>query len=149
MPSMICLHHVSSDITDLSPTTVGLGNVPNVDATNASKITSGTLSNTRLTSNLSEIGNITKNNGDLIAVVAGAYAARTLTQVKADLSLNNVPNVDTTNASNITSGTLSNARLTTNLSQIGDITFNSGDIVYFNGTTLVNKSPNSDRKSVV
>lgn len=133
--------HVAADITDLSKSSVGLGNVQNVDQTDASNITSGTLSNSRLTSNLSEIGGIVKSNGDIISVVGGVYSARTISQYKTDLSLNNVPNVDTTNASNISSGTLNNARLSTNLSQIGGITFNTNDIIFFNGTTLVNRSP--------
>lgn len=132
--------HTSANITDLSPTTVGLGNVPNVDATNASNITTGTLSNNRLTSNLTEIGNITKVNGGIISVVGGVYSARTISQYKTDLSLNNVANIDTSNASNISSGTLGNSRLTSNLLDIGDLTFNNGDLIQFNGTNLVNVS---------
>lgn len=132
--------HVSANITDLSPTTVGLGNVPNVDATNASNITSGTLPNSRLTSNLSEIAGITKVNGGIISVVGGVYAARTISQYKTDLSLNNVVNVDTSNASNISTGTLSNARLTSNLLDIGNLTLNNGDYLRFNGTNVVNVS---------
>ena len=133
--------HVSADITDLSPTTVGLGNVPNIDATNASNISSGTLANARLTANLNSIGNIVKSNGDIIAVVGGVYSARTISQYKTDLSLNNVPNVDTSNASNISSGTLDNSRLSPNLSEIGNLSFTDGDIIQYHVSGLTNVSP--------
>ena len=132
--------HVSADIIDLSATTVGLGNVPNIDTTNASNISSGTLANARLSANLTQIGNLTKVDGDIISVVGGVYVARTLSQYKTDLLLNNVANVDTTNASNISTGTLANARLSANLSDIGNNSFNTGDMIQFNGTNLINVS---------
>ena len=50
------------------------------------------------------------------------------------------PDVDATNATNITSGTLSNARLTTNLTQIGNDTFANGEIIQSFGGVLQNAS---------
>lgn len=140
--------HVAADITDLSKTSVGLSNVQNVDTTNASNISSGTLPTARLSTNLQEISAITKSNGDVISVVGGVYSARTPAQLKSDLSLNNVANVDTSDASNISSGTLSDNRLSTNLSQIGGLSFNTNDIIQFNGINLTNVSLNSFKTSL-
>lgn len=47
------------------------------------------------------------------------------------------------NASNITSGTLTNNVLSNNLKDIGNISFNTNDISIFNGTNVVSISPTS------
>ena len=98
---------------NLTKSDVGLGSVPNVDATNATNITTGTLSNARLTTNLSQIGGITFSTNDIVYYngttlinIAPASYKSLLSLTKSDVGLGNVPNVDTTNASNITTGTL-------------------------------------------
>ena len=65
---------------------------------------------------------------------------RTIEAVYADGLGGGGSNVDATNATNITSGTLSNARLTTNLTQIGDDTFANGEIIQSFGGVLQNAS---------
>ena len=84
--------HVAADITDLSKTSVGLGNVQNVDQTNASNITSGTLSNARLTTNLSQLGGITFVTNDFIQYNGSTLINVTPTQVKNSIGLSNVSN---------------------------------------------------------
>ena len=53
------------------------------------------------------------SSGDILVEDSGEIKKRTPTELKADLSLNNVPNTDATNASNLGSGTVPTARLAT------------------------------------
>jgi hypothetical protein len=66
---------------------------------------------------LTAIGNLTPSNDDIIQRKGGVWVNRTAAQYKTDLALtksdvglSNVANVDTTNAANISSGTLPDAR---------------------------------------
>lgn len=52
------------------------------------------------------------------------------------------------NASNITTGTLSNNVLSNNLKDIGNISFNTNDISIFNGTNVVSISPTSYKSTL-
>ena len=51
--------------------------------------------------------------GAILVEDSGEIKKRTTTELKTDLSLNNVPNTDATNASNLASGTVPEARLAT------------------------------------
>ena len=53
------------------------------------------------------------SSGDILVEDSGEIKKRTPTELKTDLSLNNVPNTDATNASNLGSGTVPTARLAT------------------------------------
>ncbi len=209
----------ASSLTGITPTQVGLSNVPNVDATNASNITTGTLSSAQLPivpltkggtnanitasnggivySNATQLqvltatatanqlllsgssttpawstatypatttanqllysssantvgGLVSANNSILVtngsgipslsttlpAVNGSALTGLTSTQV----GLSNVPNVDATNATNITTGTLPSAQLPiVPLNKGGTnaaLTANNGGIAYSNASQL-------------
>jgi hypothetical protein len=53
------------------------------------------------------------SSGDILVEDSGEIKKRTPAELKTDLSLNNVPNTDATNASNLASGTVPTARLAT------------------------------------
>lgn len=81
----------------LDKTAVGLANVANIDTTNATNITSGTLANARLTTNLSQLGNYTFGDGQLIqsfagnlqgaVIVAGTSGAVNITNASGQITL--------------------------------------------------------------
>lgn len=96
---------------------VGLSNVPNVNATNATNITTGTLNKDRLPTDIPQdniVGLVTALN-NVINHIAATNNPHGVT--KAQVGLSNVPNTDTTNASNITSGKLPVAQVPTGIPQ--------------------------------
>lgn len=105
---------------------VGLGNVPNVNTASASNITGGSLAIARIANGLVYSGNsstttvIRQTNGAYavtacvpVSSVAGKTGAVTLS--KTDVGLGNVPNTNTANAANITSGALATERIESGL----------------------------------
>ena len=98
---------------NVNATQVGLGNVKNIDTTNATNITDGYLATKIIADGLIVSGNssttaVSKNSE------TGAYTVTAIVN-KENAGLWNVPNVDTTNASNINSGTLAINRIADNL----------------------------------
>jgi hypothetical protein len=82
---------------------------------------------------LSDIAALSAVNNDFLQYKSGAWSNRTIAQVKTDLNytksdvgLSNVPNVDTSNASNISAGTLNDARLSASVTREGN-TFNGAN----------------------
>jgi hypothetical protein len=82
-----------------------------------------------LDSDLTAIAGLTPANDDIIQRKAGAWTNRTMAQLKSDLALtkndvglSGVPNVDATNASNLSSGTVPSARLSLDASDIPTLT---------------------------
>jgi cytoskeletal protein CcmA (bactofilin family) len=97
------------------------GNGSTLTNLNASNISSGTLNNARLPSNISITGDISAANLTSSGTISGTYSGNG--SALTDL-----------NASNISSGTLNNARLPSSISVTGNITSSSGNISGVNGT---------------
>lgn len=95
---------------------VGLGSVPNIDATNASNITAGILSESRLPTNIDalKIGNGTVNNTTL------GYLATVTAPIQGQLDAKAAA-THTHSAADITSGTINNARLASSVTLQGNI----------------------------
>ena len=93
---------------------VGLGNVPNTDATNASNISAGTININRTPTTVrnSTIA-INATTGVITGITGDGIAVRNDKTTKDNVGLGNVPNTDATNASNISSGTINISRTPT------------------------------------
>lgn len=136
----------------LNSTVVGLGNVDNTSDANKPISTAtqtaldgkASSTHTHIISDVTGLQTALNAKEDTIAAgTTGQYyrgdkSFQTLNS--AAVGLGSVPNVDTTNADNITSGTIANARLTANLTEIGDETFADGDIIQSFGGVLQNAS---------
>jgi hypothetical protein len=78
---------------------IGLGNVPNVDCTNASNISSGTLADTLLSLNITKQGNTFNNAGQLVQIdnnlrLPAVSGAQLTGLTKSQVNLGNVDNVE-------------------------------------------------------
>ena len=110
--------------------TTSAGKLPAIDgsavtAISGNNISSGTISNSRLTSSVTLQGNSFNGVSQLVQTTVSGYLpilnGKNLTGITAaQAGLSNVQNVDTTNASNITTGTLSDSLLSTNITKAGN-----------------------------
>lgn len=99
---------------------VGLGNVQNVDTTNANNITTGTLANARLTSDVTLLGNVTNGANQLVSFDAlGFYPT------------GNGRNITALNASNLAEGSVPSARLDSSVTQQGNVVNVANSLVKF------------------
>lgn len=109
----------------LDNTDIGLGNVQNVNQTVAGNISSGTLADARLSSNVTLQGNTFNGNSQLVQTDSSgrlpALNASQLTNLsKSQVGLSQVVNVNSTNASTLASGTVPDARLSGNVTVQGN-----------------------------
>ena len=109
-----------------------------IPSLSASKLTSGTLSNDRLSASVTLMGNTFNLASQLVQMTAAAKLPAVdgslLTGLtKTQVGLGNVPNVDCSNAGNISSGTLSVARGGTN----SGTALSGSSIMISNGTAIV------------
>jgi hypothetical protein len=120
-----------SNLTNLNPANFASGtlnalNGSNLTALNASNISAGTLADARLTSNVTLLGNTFNGNNQLVQLNGTGL-----------LPALNGSNLTALNATNISAGTLADARLTTNVTLLGNTFNGNNQLVKLNGTGLL------------
>lgn len=130
-------YSLTSNIT-INNVDIGLGNVQNVDVTNAGNITSGTLSDARLSANVTLQGNTFNGANQLLQLDAGGKVA--YANLPAALMIYKGVWDASSNTPTLTDGTGVNGWVyrvhpggTVNFGS-GSITFTSGDYVIYNGS---------------
>lgn len=130
-------YSLTSNIT-INKVDIGLGNVQNVDVTNAGNITSGTLSDARLSANVTLQGNTFNGANQLLQLDAGGKVA--YANLPASLMIYKGVWDASTNTPTLADGSGVNGWVyrvhpggTVNFGS-GNITFTSGDYVIYNGS---------------
>lgn len=130
-------YSLTSNIT-INKVDIGLGNVQNVDVTNAGNITSGTLSDARLSANVTLQGNTFNGANQLLQLDAGGKVA--YANLPASLMIYKGVWDASTNTPTLADGSGVNGWVyrvhpggTVNFGS-GNITFLSGDYVIYNGS---------------
>ena len=143
-------HALSSNVT-VTKSDVGLGNVPNVDATNATNITSGTLADARLSSNVTLQGNTFNGSNQLLKLDAGGKVA--IANLPSTLMIYIGVWDLSTNTPTLSDGTstagyvykVTGAPTTTNFNfGSGNIALTNGDYVIYNNAGVWEKSDGTD-----
>lgn len=101
---------------------------------NASNLSSGTVNDARLSSNVTLQGNTFNGNSQLVKTTSAGYfpalnGSLITNLTKSQVGLSNVPDVDCTNATNISSGTLPDLRLSSAVTKLGNTSIGTGAIV--------------------
>jgi hypothetical protein len=130
-------YSLTSNVT-INKVDIGLGNVQNVDVTNANNITSGTLGDARLSANVTLQGNTFNGANQLLQLDAGGKVA--YANLPAALMIYKGVWDASSNTPTLADGTGVNGWVyrvhpggTVNFGS-GNITFNSGDYVIYNGS---------------
>ena len=126
------------------------------DSSNATNITSGTLGNDRLTTQSgltsgtyggsNKVGTFTVNSKGVITAAADSQISITKSQVSDFPTFGAWVAVDTTNASNLSSGSIPEARIPYGYAKLAGATF-TGDVSISAGTGAVNLATNGDIKA--
>ncbi len=130
-------YSLTSNVT-INKVDIGLGNVQNVDVTNANNITTGTLGDARLSANVTLQGNTFNGANQLLQLDAGGKVA--YANLPAALMIYKGVWDASSNTPTLADGTGVNGWVyrvhpggTVNFGS-GNITFNSGDYVIYNGS---------------